>query len=71
MNTYYVEVKEILSKVVKIKAYSENQAESQVKNLYWDGDLKLTPEENCIGYSVNCVRSEETDQPELFSDGDL
>lgn len=66
MNTYTVEIREILSKKVVVEALSKNHAENIVRSKYFDRDIKLGPD-NCIDSSVTCISSDEKDdQPSLF-----
>ena len=39
MNTYTVEIKEVLRREVEIEAYSEAEAHDKVIDMYYDGDI--------------------------------
>lgn len=41
MNTYTVEIKEVLRREVEIEAYSEAEAHDKVMDKYYDGDIFL------------------------------
>ena len=41
MNTYTVEIKEVLRRRVDIEAYSEAEAHDKVIDMYYDGDIVM------------------------------
>lgn len=41
MNTYTVEIKEVLRRRVDIEAYSEAEAHDKVMDKYYDGDIVM------------------------------
>lgn len=55
---YSVKIQEILETVIEVEAFSKNEAESKAKNSYWDKDVVLSSEKNCVGYSVRCLENE-------------
>ena len=46
MNTYTVEIKEVLRREVEIEAYSEAEAHDKVIDMYYDGDIVKTRTNN-------------------------
>lgn len=69
MNTYEVEIREVLVRKIVIPAESKSHAESIIKNLYWDRQIKLNADD-CIESKVQCTASDEKEmnQPELWEE---
>lgn len=66
MNSYIIEIKEILSKKISVQAETKSQAENIIRSKYWDRDIELNSND-CIESSVNCIQAnEENNQPTLF-----
>lgn len=55
MNTYTVEIKEVLRKKVEIKAYSEAEAHDKVMDMYYDGDIFMDPDDVSFSETEFCV----------------
>lgn len=49
MNTYTVEIKEVLRREVEIKAYSEAEAHDKVIDMYYDGDIFMDSDDISYG----------------------
>ena len=64
MNTYTVEIKEVLRREVEIEAYSEAEAHDKVIDMYYDGDIVMDSDDVSDGETEFCVvgvRWRETD----------
>ena len=62
MNTYTVEIKEVLRREVEIEAYSEAEAHDKVIDMYYDGDIVLDSDDACeTEFIVLGVECRETD----------
>lgn len=55
MNTYTVEIKEVLRRRVDIEAYSEDEAHDKVIDMYYDGDIVMDSDDVSDGETEFCV----------------
>ena len=55
MNTYTVEIKEVLRRRVDIEAYSEDEAHDKVIDMYYDGDIVMDSDDVSDGETELCV----------------
>ena len=55
MNTYTVEIKEVLRRRVDIEAYSEAEAHDKVIDMYYDGDIVMDSDDVSDGETEFCV----------------
>ena len=55
MNTYTVEIKEVLRRKVEIEAYSEAEAHDKVMDKYYDGDIVIDSDDVSDGETEFCV----------------
>lgn len=55
MNTYTVEIKEVLRREVEIEAYSSDDAHDKVMDKYYDGDIVMDSDDVSDGETEFCV----------------